>query len=369
MRNVAIVLGVLNLIGAGLAWVLVPNPHEAAAQLKISSQVPAVLVRASEGSPDDFQTFKRTQAQLVRSPQVLGRALGQTTISHLPLVVSHEDDPVSWLEERLIVDYPDNAEVMRVAIEGSEGDSKQLKKIVDAVVNCYLTEVVQHDRDLRNDHYRKLQQTYEIYLGEVKTQNDTLHKLQALHKTSSTEAAQVKRKMELEKLAELMTQRAKLQERLDEQGLHIALRQARDELAQTAPASESKVEENGVATSQLSLPLLLKQQEHLEALFKEVGERMNEQADVVARLDNFNVNVQSKLDELKAWQAITGDLRAELDRIKVEQLAPERIIKIDDATWHESRRTPTEKYAGMATAAVLGLGLIAFGTFGRRRKT
>ncbi len=369
MRNVAIVLGVLSLIGAGLAWVLVPNPHEAAAQLKISSYVPAVLSRAAESRPADFQTFKRTQAQLVRSPQVLDCALGQATISHLPLIVSHEDDPVSWLEERLIVEYPDDAEVMRVAIEGNEGDSKQLKKIVDAVVNCYLSEVVQHDHDLRNDHYRKLQRTYETYLGEVKTQNDTLHKLQALHKINSTEAAQVKKKVELEKLGELMSQRAKLQERLDEQGLHIALRQARDELAQTAPAPESKVEENGVATSQLSLPLLLKQQEHLEALFKEVGERMSEQVEVLARMDDFNVNVQSKLDELKAWQAITGDLRTELDRLKVEQLAPERITKIDDATWHESRRTPTEKYAGMATAAVLGLGLIGLGTIRRRRKT
>jgi hypothetical protein len=306
---------------------------------------------------------------LIRSSQVLGRALQQKEISHLPLVVSHEDDPASWLDERLLIEYPDDAEVMRVAIEGSEGDSQQLKKIVDIIVNCYLSEVVQHDRDLRNDHYRKLTRTYESYLGEVKMQTDTLHKLQALHKTSSTEAARVRNMVALDRLHELQTQRAKLQDRLDEQGLQIALRQARDELAQTAPAPESKVEENGVATSQLSLPLLRSQQEHLEALYEKVDDKVKDQTETLARMDDFNVNVQSKLDELKAWQAITGDLRAELDRIKVEQLAPERITKIDDATWHESRRTPTEKYAGMATVAGLGLGLIGFGAFGRRRKT
>ena len=52
----------------------------------------------------------------------------------------HSDDPVSWLKDEMLIDYPQDAEILRVAMKGTrKGDVVQ---IVDVVVKKYLSEVV-----------------------------------------------------------------------------------------------------------------------------------------------------------------------------------------------------------------------------------
>jgi capsular exopolysaccharide synthesis family protein len=428
--TLAIGLGItVGSIAAALAWLLVPVRYEAAAQLKVSNHVPAVLLRSNASVADEFAVFKRTQVQLILSPQVLGRAVSEPDINRLSIMQEHSDEPVSWLQKHLQIQYPDDAEILRISLKTPK--KEEAKKIVDMVMNKYMSEVVQHDRDLRNDHYRKLNQTYETYLGEVKTQNDTLHKLQALHKTSSTEAAQVKKKVEIEKLGELMSQRNRLAGQAMENSMAIMLMESRrdnadimrpsdamidvelnkdptianlkqrvaflnDELMdavgrtkhpetssrikklkdQVTRTEESldehkanlipKLREIQLASAsnnaqQLSLPLLEKQREYLDGQLKTAEESVREQTEALAKLDDFNVNVQSKLEELKAWQAITADLRAELDRIKVEQLAPERITKIDEASIVSNSGDALNKYVAVGFAGILGFSLVVLG--------
>jgi capsular polysaccharide biosynthesis protein len=365
MRSWAIGLGVVILIGAGVAWLVVPVRYEAFALLKVSTRPPYVLARSADVPLDEFKIFKRTQVQLILSNQVLQRAVSEPEVNRLSVIQEHDDEPVAWLKSQLMIEYPDDSEILRVAVKSTKAD--EAKKIVDTVVDNYMKEIVQHERDLRNEQERKLMSAYESYTAEVKTQNDTLHKLEALHKTSSTEAAQVRKRMELEKLAEFMAQRSKLANQLMENSMAIVLMEARLETPDDARTDGSPPAGNGPAAKTLSLPLLEKQKEHLELLLKATEENVADQAKVLASLDEFNVNVASKLEELRALQTITNELRGELDRIKVERLAPERITKLDDATLLNVKGDAMAKQGAALCAAIVGLGLIAFGASWRRR--
>jgi len=164
----------------------------------------------------------------------------------------------------------------------------------------YFKEIVQHQHDLRSDLERKLQLTYEQYTAEVKSVSDVMHKLEALHRTSGTEASQLQRWLEYEKLRELIAQRSTLSNQIMENSTAIMIREARDELpadVRTAdPAPPAKADEGGT----LSLPLLKKKQEYLAGRLADIDADIEAQAKVIARTDDFNVNVQYKVEELEA---------------------------------------------------------------------
>jgi succinoglycan biosynthesis transport protein ExoP len=416
-------------IVAALLWFLIPVRYEAFALLKVSSRPQTVLTRSVTGANDEFTVFKRTQVQLILTGSVLQRTVTEPEISRLSIMQEHNEEPLTWLKKQLLIEYPDDAEVMRISLKTPKAN--EAKKIVDMVVTKYLSEIVQHDRDLRNDHQRKLEQAYETYSGEVKTQTDTLHKLELLHKTSSTEAAQVRRKVEIERLGELLSQRSRLEYQRTENSMAIMLMEARrdnadilrpsdamidvelskdpsiakltealsqwnealvdavgrtrhpetsstirklkDKISRTEEMLEErkanlipKLREIQLASAssssqQLSLPLLEKQREHLDIQFKKAEDDVKAQTEVLEKLEDFNVNVQSKLEELKAWRTITADLRAEVDRIKVERLAPERITKIDDASIFSNSGDALAKYLAVAFAALLSFAAVVVG--------
>ena len=108
----------------------------------------------------------------------------------------------------------------------------------------------------------------------------------------------------------------------------------------------------------LTLPMLEKKLEYHEEQLKKIEDVIEKQIEHVKTLDNFNATVAGKQEDMRALQRMTIDLRTELDRIKVEQLAPERIIKLDDATLANGRGDAMRKYVAVAFAGILGFGLV-----------
>ena len=107
--------------------------------------------------------------------------------------------------------------------------------------------------------------------------------------------------------------------------------------------------------------MLEKKAEYHEEQLKKIDEVIENQVEHVETLDNFNATVARKQEDMRALQRITIDLRNELDRIKVEQLAPERIIKLDDAVLANGNGDAIRRYAAASLAGTLGIGLIAVG--------
>jgi Mrp family chromosome partitioning ATPase len=127
--------------GAYAAWELLASKYESYALLQVSS-VPATVASGGnrEQARTDFVTYLKTTSALIKSEFVLTAALRD--IKDLPTIKAQKD-PVKFLDEELLVTWQDGSEVVRVTFKSHE--PADAKRIVDAVQNAFMKEVVMKD--------------------------------------------------------------------------------------------------------------------------------------------------------------------------------------------------------------------------------
>jgi polysaccharide biosynthesis transport protein len=222
----AIGLGVtLSSIVAVVVWFLMPVKYEAFALLKVAGKPPVVLGGLASSATDEFAIFKRTQVDLIKSNVVMHGTFREKDINQLSMVREHNDDPNAWLQNELIIDYPNDAEVLRVALKGTK--PAEVTKIVNSVVKTYLKEIVQHEKEMRNAERAKLEQTQIARMRDLGMDMDTLHKLEQAQGVSSSETVQLKKRLVAEQLAEAMGNKSRIQSDLNHIKLQIRLGEAR----------------------------------------------------------------------------------------------------------------------------------------------
>ena len=122
MKYLLVGLGLAIAIAAAAAWAWLPVQYEAFALLRVADKSPTVLA-APAASPEEVATFRRTQVQLMLSNLVLKargeRKADQRAAERGP----HGEDAPAWLRESLVIDYPDESEVMRVVLALPNGDN------------------------------------------------------------------------------------------------------------------------------------------------------------------------------------------------------------------------------------------------------
>ena len=232
--TLAVGLGtVVATLATALVWYFVPVQYEAYALLKVAS-APGGVLDKTRSAADEFNTFKRTQVQLILSNIVLQRAVKEKDLLQLSALKEHFDEPVAWLKGKLLIDYPDDSEVLRVAIKAKKPSDAKI--IVNKVVEKYLSEIVQEERKLRQTHQRLLEQTHQRYITECKNKEEALHKLEKLSETSSTEAAQMKKRLVIQRLGHLIDEQFQNSTRISMMNMEIALTEYRnDHKAEEAP--------------------------------------------------------------------------------------------------------------------------------------
>jgi succinoglycan biosynthesis transport protein ExoP len=131
----------LGCAGAYAAWELLASKYESYALLQVSS-VPATVASGGnrEQARTDFVTYLKTTSALIKSEFVLTAALRD--IKDLPTIKAQKD-PIKFLDEELLVTWQDGSEVVRVTFKSHE--PADAKKIVDAVQNAFMKEVVMKD--------------------------------------------------------------------------------------------------------------------------------------------------------------------------------------------------------------------------------
>ncbi|MBI3839644.1 MAG: AAA family ATPase [Planctomycetia bacterium] len=237
----AIGLGVsFSSIVAGLVWFFVPVQYEAFALLRVFGKPPAVLGKLTESMTDEFTIFKRTQVDLIKSGLVMHGTLRDKEINRLAMVQEHSDDPVAWLSDHLIIDYPNDAEILRIAMKGQS--PAEVTKIVNKVVDIYLKEIVQHEKEIRNQEKAKLEQSHLASLRELRQDLESLHKSEEVLGVSSSEAAQIQKRLVADQLADTMTNRSRIIENLDRVKLQIMLAEARKEKPEDVRPPDAAVE-------------------------------------------------------------------------------------------------------------------------------
>ena len=220
-------------IAATLVWWLVPVNYEAFALLRVAGKPPVVLGELGESGAEEFAVFKRTQVELIRSGTVLTGTLRDTGVNKLSMVREHRDDPVKWLSEQLIIDYPNDAEVLRIAMKGTQ--PAELAEIVNRIVASYLKEVVQHEKEVRNAERTRLERAQVARIRDLTVEMDALHKMEQVTGVATSESVQLEKRLAADQLVDLMAERRELVRDLRRNKLQVMLAEARKKRLKMRP--------------------------------------------------------------------------------------------------------------------------------------
>lgn len=188
-------------IGGPAVWVAVGSKYTAESFLRVSMQEPGLLSASDRlVDRDHFEIYKSTQQQLVTSRFVLLAALRKTDVAKLSVVREQEGgDPAGWLQNRISVSFPGRAELMSVSI--TRRDAQEATTLVRAVVDAYLTEVVNAERDLKRQRISELDRAFAEKETEARKKRDDLKSLAEQVGGSATETLTAKQKSTVEELS------------------------------------------------------------------------------------------------------------------------------------------------------------------------
>ncbi len=193
-----------------LTWVFLPKGYEAVAWLRVRDK--SGMFGAGIGRDNaEYEAFRKTQVQLIKSPLVLMAALRRPGVDALS-TFDGEQDKVGWLMRNVQVSAPMESEVIQVRMRGENAD--EVTEIVNAVTNSYLVDVVNNEKKERLQRRDTLQKKYKENMAEVRSRLDTFNNLaKSLGTTDSTEV-ETQRLLLLDHLGTLRSQQNRLQNEL-----------------------------------------------------------------------------------------------------------------------------------------------------------
>jgi capsular exopolysaccharide synthesis family protein len=197
----ALALALGSLAGI-LTWVFLPRNFEAVAWLRVRDK--SGMYGAGAGRDNaEYEAYRKTQVQLIKSPFVLTSALRRPGISTLATFAG-EDDPVGWLMRNIQVSAPMESEVVQVRLRGE--NAKEVTQIVNAVTQAYITDVVGKEKSERLQRRDTLERKYKENMAEVRASLDTYHNLAKSLGTSDSAEVATQRSLLLDHLGTLRAQ-------------------------------------------------------------------------------------------------------------------------------------------------------------------
>jgi len=173
--RIAVPLGILlAAVGSFVAWKSFIPKYSASAYLRVDADNSPLVFKTAEVRGGNYPLYKKTQQQLLVTPFVLNSALRDAEVAALP-EIRDESDPIGWLVSSLRVTSPLDSEIMQVTVETVSKDA--CVKIVNAIVNAYMQEVVVEERNERLARLNRLEGVYAESEGKVRTKQTELKQL------------------------------------------------------------------------------------------------------------------------------------------------------------------------------------------------
>lgn len=160
--RIAVICNTVLVVGAGIVAAIQWQQY-----LHRETEVVAWLrVRKLDTEPDaEYDAYRKTQSQLIKSPFVLTAALRSPGISRLK-AFRKKDDQLAWLQDRIQIVAPANSEVVQIRMRGA--DPHELQQIVNAVTHAYLSGVVGKDRADRLARHDMLEKKYKELVTDLR---------------------------------------------------------------------------------------------------------------------------------------------------------------------------------------------------------
>jgi succinoglycan biosynthesis transport protein ExoP len=205
---------------APLPWFLLPKGYEAVAWLRVRSNAGTF---SGAGGGNDGQ-YRKTQLQLITSPFVLTSALRQPGLAALT-VIAEQDDPVDWLARNIRTTAPAESEVVQIRLRGP--NASEVTKVVNAVTQAYLTDVVNKEKLDRLARRDLLERKYKDNMAEVRRRLETFNNLARSLGTRDSAEAATQRGLLLDHLGTLRSSLVQMQGDLARIDAELALIDAR----------------------------------------------------------------------------------------------------------------------------------------------
>ena len=270
----ALALALASIAGI-LTWVFLPKGFESVAWLRVRDKSGMFGVGGGRDNAD-YEAYRKTQVQLIKSPFVLTSALRRPGISSLS-TLSTEDDPVGYLMRNIQVSAPMESEVVQVRMRGE--DAKEVTQIVNAVAQAYLSDVVNKEKSERLNRRDTLERKYKENMAEVRSSLDTYNNLAKSLGTADTAEVATQRSLLLDHLGTLRAQLNQTQRDLTLIDAELAIMDAKD---RGEISLEQSVPEETVDAMLLRDPQFAEFRERLSA----IEESMAYQAERSARGGN-----------------------------------------------------------------------------------
>lgn len=156
---------------AGVLWFAFPETSQAVALFNVSSEQESLLDNKIT-TAKDFDILQRTQLAYLKSYFVIQAALRAPGMEALGILAG-EPDKVQWLIEELVPAFQQNSEILSITLVGDSDYREDLRKLVDAVSEAYLKEVVFEEEQRRLVVRDALQRSFDSLSDEIREKLDT----------------------------------------------------------------------------------------------------------------------------------------------------------------------------------------------------
>jgi capsular polysaccharide biosynthesis protein len=185
-----------GILAASAMWyAFPPSKYKAYVMLHVSTMPPKIVF--DHDNSTSYSTYQRTQVALIKSRFVLSQAIKDPAIADLETIRT-QSDPVDWLEKQIGVDFPGGSEILQINLSGERpGD---LARIVNAVADSYLANIVENERRDRLKHYTELKSVYDRYQTILEEKRLALKKLAESVGSNDRQTLAVKQRLALGQL-------------------------------------------------------------------------------------------------------------------------------------------------------------------------
>lgn len=203
-------------------WLLVPHGYEAVAWLRVRDKAGMLSTAGRDGA--EYEAYRKTQVQLIKSPFVLASALRRPGVAD-STALRDEPDPVGWLESQITVTAPPHSEVLQIGLRGERPAETAL--IVNAVTQSYLDDIVSQERGERLRRRDALEKKYKENMKELRSRYETFNELARTLGTGDSQEVLTQRGILLDQLGALRMQVSKTEQEIAGIDAELAILQAR----------------------------------------------------------------------------------------------------------------------------------------------
>jgi len=157
--------GLSGTVFAGAAWSLIPSKYTTYSLVRVFSTDPVVHSKEDVQSRNDFATYLKTQAAMMRSHFVLTAAMRDPNVAALSML-REQPDPVRYLEEELRIEFQEGSEIIKVLLSGE--DPRAISLIVNSIQDAFFREVVDEEILRKKARLKQLEDATTKMKDEVK---------------------------------------------------------------------------------------------------------------------------------------------------------------------------------------------------------